>query len=111
MILLWTTSKGVQDVKNNIKILIAQALIVNESSVGQETKVVILWASVFSRTDIRVMKQLWSGGDVLEMYSFYGRKDLCCWCQGTGLSLLLLAFHKAGAPPGSNNGLILVSTI
>ena len=111
MILLWTTSKGVQDVKNNIKISIAQALIVNESSVGQETKVAVLWASVFSRTDIHVMKQLWSGGDVLEMYSFYGRKDLCCCCQGTGLSLLLLAFHKAGAPPGSNNGLILVSTI
>ena len=42
MVLLRTTGKGVQDVKNNIRISMAQALMVNESSAGQETKVAVL---------------------------------------------------------------------
>ena len=38
MVLLRTTGKGVQDVKNNIRISMAQALIVNESSAAKRLR-------------------------------------------------------------------------
>ena len=105
MAFLRITAKGAWDVKNNIRTPAARALITNESNVPaiQVTKVAVLWASVFLRTDSCGMNQPWSQGHVLEMHSFYRRKELAD--AANSLAFLCCFWHFTSQATGDSLGI------